>query len=104
MISGVREGIFAKSAVGVVTSRSGGWAETACPSADMYEGRCKKVTVLSGALVTLVELGWSSSGVIASCGRCYVVDVLRESSPLRTQSVSSCNCSTSASVGGACRG
>lgn len=38
MISGVRSR-FAGSALGVVTSWSGGWAVAACTSGEMYVGR-----------------------------------------------------------------
>ena len=76
MISGVR-GRLAGPALGVVTSWSGDWAVAACTSCELYVGRCTKVTVLSGALVSLVASELLSSGGIASCGRCSVVDALR---------------------------
>ena len=47
---------------------------------------------------TLVELGWSSSGGSASCGRCSVRDALREKLPWRILASSASICCRSVSV------
>ena len=52
---------------------------TACSDelAARSSSEMSKVTVLSEVRAMLVELGWSSSGGRASCGRCSVRDALR---------------------------
>ena len=52
---------------------------TACSDelAARSSSEMSKVTVLLEVRAMLVELGWSSSGGSASCGRCSVRDALR---------------------------